>query len=151
MYDDRVEIISLKGERMKVARSFVLMGIVVCFCSTAMAQEDPIAAQVKAGLKDLKKPFTMVVELKVKENRTEAFEKAFRKAIKGTRKEKGNIRYELNRDTKEAGRYLVYERWKDFAALEAHLKTEHIKTLVGALGDLLDGPLKVQVLIPADR
>ena len=116
----------------------------------AAAQErHPIAAQVAAAVKDTGKPFALAIRFKVKEGSAERFEGAFAKAIKETRKEKGCVAYDLNRDTKEVGRYLVYERWKDLAALEAHLASDHTKALLADLGLVLDGEPEVKVMVPA--
>lgn len=109
----------------------------------------PIAEQVKAGLKDPTKPFTMIVHLKTKDGAGPKFETAFSKALKPTRAEKGCHAYELNRDTKTPTSYVLYERWQNLAALEAHLKTPHITALLAELGDLLDGPPELRVLLPA--
>ena len=115
----------------------------------AQEKANPIAAQVKASLKDPAKPFTMLVLLTLKEGNDEKFEAAFAKALKATRREKGCLAYDLNRDTKAPLRYVVYERWQNLAALEAHLKTEHITTLLAAIGEMLAGPPEVHVLRPA--
>ena len=109
---------------------------------------DPIAAQVKASLKDPGKPFTMVVTLRAKEGAGEKIAAAFAKAVKATRRENGCVAYDLSRDTKAPDQYLVYERWRSLAALEAHLKSQHITALLGELGDLLAGPPTVRVLLP---
>ena len=64
--------------------------------------------------------------LQVKDGLQAKFETAFAKAIKGTRKEKGSLRYDLNRDAKAPTRYLVYERWKSLKDLEArHANAVH--------------------------
>jgi quinol monooxygenase YgiN len=110
---------------------------------------NPIAAQVKASVKDPTKPFTMLVHLKAKEGAGEKFEAAFAKALKPTRKEKGCLAYDLNRDPKTPGQYLLYERWQTLADLEAHLKAAHITTLLMELGDLLAGPPELRILLPA--
>ena len=110
---------------------------------------NPIVAEVKANLKDPSKPFTMLVFIQVKEGSEEKFEAAFAKAIAGTRKEKGNLAYQLNRDVKKPGAYVVYERWTDLAALDAHLKTPHLVTLRKDTGDLRVGASEVKVFIPA--
>ena len=112
-------------------------------------KENPIIASVKSRLKNTDKPFTLIVRIKVKEGAGKQFEAAFAKAIPATRKEKGNLAYELNRDTQDPSRYLVYERWKDLAALEAHLNTSHIKALLEELSKVADGPPESQVLLPA--
>lgn len=109
----------------------------------------PIAVQIKAELKDPAKPFTLLIRVQIKEGTQEKFETAFVGAIKGTRKEKGALAYELNRDTKDPTRYVVYERWKSLADLEVHLKTPHITTLFAELKDILAGDPEVKVLLPA--
>lgn len=131
-----------------VLTSFVALLILLGGVGTGRAQEHPIAAQVKAKLKDPSKPFTMVVLVKLKDGSTEKFEAAFAKATKETRKEKGSLAYDLNRDADDATRYMVYERWKSLAALEAHLKTPHITALLGEIGELMANPPEVRVLTP---
>lgn len=112
-------------------------------------KENPILAAAKAKVSDPKKPFTMVVLVKVKEGQARQFEEAFKPAIVATRKEKGCIAYDLNRDPEDASRYYVYERWHSVAALEHHLQTEHIKTLLSKLGDVLAGPPEVKFFVVA--
>ncbi len=106
-------------------------------------------ASVKSRLKNPDKPFTLIVRVQVKEGADKQFEAAFTKAIPASRKEKGNLAYDLNRDTQDPSRYLVYERWKDLAALEAHLKTPHLKALLAELPKLTEGAPESQVLLPA--
>jgi quinol monooxygenase YgiN len=90
----------------------------------------------------------MFVHIKIKDGVADKFEAAFAKARTATRKEKGNKAYSLNRSTKAPREYVVYERWHDLAALEAHLKTPHITTLLSEIGDLFDGPPSVTVFVP---
>lgn len=111
--------------------------------------QDPIVVSVKAQLKDPARPFTMLVQLQIKDGMQEKFEAAFAKAIQGTRKEKGARAYDLNRDAKDPTRYVVYERWTSLADLEAHLKTPHITALLGELKDMLAAPVEAKVLLPA--
>lgn len=113
------------------------------------SEENPIVATVKASVKDQTKPFTMVVTLEVKEGMGKKFEKAFAKAIKGTRKEKGNIAYQLSRNAKMPTQYMVYERWRNVEALSAHMETDHIKGLLSEIGDMLKGAPEVTVFMPA--
>lgn len=115
----------------------------------AQEKEHPIAAQVKASLKDPAKPFTMLVSFRVKEGAGPKAEAAFAKAVPPTRKEKGNRAYELNRSAKAPAEYVLYERWQDLAALQAHLRAPHVTALLAELGDLLDGPPEVRVFVPA--
>lgn len=128
-----------------------LAALALALAAPAVAQEkqNPIAAEVKAALKDPGKPFTMVIRLKAKEDAAEKFEAAFAKAIGPTRKEKGCLAYDLNRDAKAAGQYLLYERWQDLPSLEAHLQARHITTLLAELKELLAAPPELHVYVPA--
>ena len=126
------------------------------YCSLTLvtsvpAQENPSEQAVKAALKDPSKPFTIMVHVKVKDGAGAKFEAAFAKAIVGTRKEKGNKTYDLNRSTESPNEYIVYERWQNFAALQAHMKTPHFATLLSEVGELLDGAPELKVFLPASE
>jgi quinol monooxygenase YgiN len=135
------------------SRLLVIIGGLAALLMAPRAWADekpnPIVAQVKAELKHPTKPFTMLVFIHVKEGSEEKFEAAFAKAIAGTRKEKGNLAYQLNRDARKPGHYVVYERWQNLAALDAHMNTPHIKALRADTGDLRVGASEVKVLLPA--
>jgi quinol monooxygenase YgiN len=107
-------------------------------------KSNPILDQAKEKVSDPTKPFTMVVVLTAKDGHGKELETLFQPAIQATRKEKGCIAYDLNRDLKEETKYYLYERWRSIAALEAHMETEHIKTLLGKLGDVVAGPPEVK-------
>src|SRR5947209_6389316 len=103
----------------------------------AQEEKDPILAEVKANLKDLAQPFTMLVLVKIKEGGASKFEAAFAKNRAGTRKEKGNKAYEMSRSTKTPTDYIVYERWTNFAALQAHMREPHFTGMIAEIGELL--------------
>ncbi len=101
--------------------------------------DSPIIKAAKENLRDTKKPFTMVVVVTVKEGTSKQFEEIFRPAIAPTRKEAGCIAYDLNRDLKEDTKFYIYERWRSLAALQSHLETPHIKTLLSKMGEVVAG------------
>jgi quinol monooxygenase YgiN len=115
------------------------------------AADHPIIELAKAKLKDQNKPFTLIVILTAKEDKIADFEAAFVPAIRETRKEKGCLNYELNRDPSNANAYMMYERWKTLPDLDAHLKTKHITELIGKLGDLTSKPPEFRILLPASE
>ncbi|MBY0524635.1 MAG: antibiotic biosynthesis monooxygenase [Gemmataceae bacterium] len=117
--------------------------------ASAADEPNPLVAQIKAQLKDSTKPFTMMVHIQVKEGTGDKLETAFIKAIKESRKEKGCLTYDLNRDAKDPTRFVVYERWKSLADLEAHLKAPHIVALLAELKDVLAGAPDGKVFLPA--
>jgi quinol monooxygenase YgiN len=122
--------------------------LVLVFPVSAQEKENPIEKEVKASLKDLKKPFVMLITAKIKDGNAEKFEAAFDKSRTATRKEKGNKAYSLVRSTKVKNEYVVYERWENFAALQAHMKTPHLAALLTEIGEMLDGHPEVKVFIP---
>ena len=132
-------------------RSFFTLAVLASGLAIPAAAQDrhPIATRVQADLKDPAKPFALVIAIKVKADAADKFEAAFARARTETHKEKGCLAYDLNRDAKEAGRYLVYERWKTLADLEAHLASEHIKALFAEVGALFDGDPELKVMVPA--
>jgi quinol monooxygenase YgiN len=117
---------------------------------TACAEKDenPIGAQLKTALKDPSKPFTLVVQLKVKDGAQEKFEAAFAKASKATHKEKGCLAYDLSRDAKDSTRYVIYERWKSLSDMEAHLDSAYGKQFLSDLIDAVVGTSEVKILLP---
>ncbi len=131
--------------------ALVALTVAALTASHAPAQgpPNPIAAQVKATVKNPAAPFTLVLHLRAKEGAGPKIEAAFARALKPTRKEKGCLAYDLNRDAKHPAEYIVYERWQNLAALEAHLQSRHITALLDELSSALAGPPEVRILTPA--
>jgi autoinducer 2-degrading protein len=112
-----------------------------------VADDHPVVAQVKEKLKDHNKPFTLGIRAKVKEGMGEKLEAAFAPARKLTLKEKGCLAYDLNKSADDETVYIVYERWANLAALEAHIKTPHTEKLLGTIHEYLDGPPEIRVFL----
>ena len=132
---------------------FVPLLLALLFLAAPVPAQDkdkpnPIEAEVKASLKDLTKPFVMIVHVKIKDGEAAKFEAAFAKNRAGTRKEKGNITYDMSRSAKSPNEYIVYERWKNFEALQSHFKEPHFTTMIADITDMLDGHPMVKVFIP---
>jgi quinol monooxygenase YgiN len=126
---------------------FAIPLMLVLALQPAFAQEEnPVVAIVKAKLKAKDKPFGMAVIFKVKAGSEKAFEEAFKPCLKGTRNEPGCIAYFLNHDVDDPETFIVFERFKNVAALEAHAKTPHVTELLKKIGSLIDGEPKVRVL-----
>ncbi|MBP2649382.1 MAG: putative monooxygenase [Firmicutes bacterium] len=65
--------------------------------------------------------------------------------IEATRKEAGNISYELIRGMENRNLFAFLERWEDKDVLATHMNTNHFKTIVPQLGDLVDGDMQINV------
>jgi quinol monooxygenase YgiN len=126
----------------------VAMTVLLAGRAPAQEKPHPIAVIVKSVLKDPNMPFTLLVRFQAKEGAGEKLEAAFAKAAKATRQEKGCLVYQLNRDLKMPNNYVLYERWQNLAALEAHLASQHIATLLTELNDVRAAPPEADVLRP---
>lgn len=57
----------------------------------------------------------------------------FRNLVDETRKEEGNISYDLHKDLKNPLKYIILERWKSQEAIDLHNDTKHYKSFAGSL------------------
>jgi quinol monooxygenase YgiN len=114
----------------------------------AVADDNPIVASIKSKLKDPAQPFTLLVTVKVKDGAGEKLEAAFKPAAAATRKEAGNLVYQMSRDTDHPDTYVLYERWKNLDALKEHMDTDYLKKLLAGLGEMAAGPPEIKVLTP---
>ena len=120
----------------------------LALATPATADDNPIVAAVRSKLKDPAKPFAMLVAVKLKDGTGDKFAAAFKEAAAATRKEPGNLAYQLNRDADHPDSYVLYERWKSLDDLKTHLDADHTKKLLGVLGESADGRPEIRVLTP---
>jgi quinol monooxygenase YgiN/mannose-6-phosphate isomerase-like protein (cupin superfamily) len=93
-------------------------------------------------------PTGLFVKFKVKPGKNTAFEAAFREMQAGMREqEPGALYYDLFVTVEDPQTYVIMERYKDAAAVTAHGQTEHMRKVLAALRDLMDGPPVPQQLI----
>lgn len=65
--------------------------------------------------------------------------KALHAVVDGTRKEEGNVSYDLHQDTKNPLKYTIIEVWKSQEAIDSHNQTEHFLSFVKAIENKVDG------------
>ena len=122
-----------------LARTLALLTVAALFGAAPVCAEDhPVVKQMKEKLKHPEKPFTMLVTLQIKAGKEKAFEDAFLEAQKGTKKEKGCIAYEINRDAEHPDMFVLIEKWKNIDGLADHLKEEHTTKLLKLFGDMVE-------------
>ncbi|MGO2037596.1 MAG: putative quinol monooxygenase [Brevibacterium sp.] len=68
----------------------------------------------------------IIAESQAAAGQAERVRKLFTDLIDRTRAEDGCLRYELFRDRDDDHRFILMEEWRDQAALDAHLSSEHI-------------------------
>ena len=113
------------------------------------AEDHPAVALVKSKVKDPAKPFALLVTIKAKPGKGKELEAAFAPCIAATKKEAGCLAYELNQDPDDPTTYVMFEKFKNVAALQAHLRHKHTTKLFKALEPLTAGEIKAKVyLVP---
>jgi quinol monooxygenase YgiN len=111
------------------------------------AQDHPVVALVKSKVKNPAKPFALFVTIKAKSGKEKDLEAAFAPCIAATKKEPGCLAYELNRDPDQPSTYVMFEKFKNVAALATHLKAEHTTKLLKALEPLTEGRIQAKVYV----
>lgn len=90
----------------------------------------------------------MLIRFAVKASDGEKVEAAFARAKRLTLNEPGCHAYELNRNPRDPGRFVVYEQWRSLADLEAHFRKEYFSTIRAELIELMVGAPEFEVLLP---
>jgi len=111
----------------------------------AAEDENPVVKLVKSKVKDPTKTFAILVEFKVKAGNEKEFEAAFAPCLVATKKEPGCVAYELNRDPDHPAVYVMFEKFKGVAALQAHLGEKHTQTLLKTVVPMCEGDPKIKV------
>ncbi|MDU1909860.1 putative quinol monooxygenase [Fusobacterium sp.] len=68
-----------------------------------------------------------------------------KKLAEETRKENGNIFYEMIQDTNNKNVLAFIEKWENMEVLDKHMKTSHFTTLVPQLNELREGESELTI------
>ena len=71
---------------------------------------------------------------------TEEFEKITRYNHENSRKEEGNVRFDVLHDNKNPNKYVLYEVYRDTDAAVAHKETEHYKKWRDTVAPMMASP-----------
>lgn len=80
----------------------------------------------------------------------DAVEQVMRTLVGHSRKEPGNLRYDLFARMDEADAFDVFEVFADQAAIEAHQQSPHFQAFATQVKDWLAVPVKVRLSQPVD-
>ncbi|MBN9004573.1 MAG: antibiotic biosynthesis monooxygenase [Rhizobiales bacterium] len=69
--------------------------------------------------------------------------------IAETRKEPGNIAYDMHESVSDPTRMVFVEQWENAEALEPHRMAEHFKAFGRIAAKCLSAPPKIEVITPA--
>src|SRR5665213_733761 len=89
----------------------------------------------------------VVAELRLKPGTVDKAVVEARKVVAGTVKEDGCIFYDMHRSIHDPDKLVVVERWASRAALDAHMKTPHLRAWRAA-GKEFIADRKVEIITP---
>ncbi len=92
----------------------------------------------------------VVATLMVKPETRAEFIAAATACIKETRKEPGNIAYDLHESVTDPSKMVFVEQWQNEEALVPHRAAEHMKTFGRVVVKCITGPPKIEVITPAN-
>jgi quinol monooxygenase YgiN len=90
----------------------------------------------------------VVATLTVKPETHAEFIAAARACIKETRKEPGNIAYDLHESVTDPSKMVFVEQWENVEALVPHRAAEHMKTFGRVAVKCFSAPPKIEVITP---
>jgi quinol monooxygenase YgiN len=95
---------------------------------------------------------SIVAKIKAKPGCEAQLEAAFKDMIKLVRaNEPGCEAYVLHQSKKDPTQFIWYEKYADQAAVDVHMKTEHMKAMGGRIKDLLAGAPELDMMTELDR
>lgn len=87
----------------------------------------------------------IVAHFDVKPDQVKAFITAGQAVVDATRKEAGCISYALYQLPTDPTKFVMYEEWKDQAAIDSHFEQPHFKTFGQINAAMLAAPAKLQI------
>jgi len=88
----------------------------------------------------------VVATLSVKPESRAVLIEAAKACIAGTRKEPGNIAYDLHESVTDPAKMVFVEQWENAEALEPHRKADHYKAFGRIAATCLSAPPKIEIV-----
>lgn len=88
---------------------------------------------------------TVVAKAIVKEEKIEEFKKYADEIIKETRKEEGNISYNLYEDSKNSNILTFIEFWRSEEDLQKHFNSKHFKEILPKMEELQKSKTEINI------
>ena len=89
----------------------------------------------------------IIARLKIQEGKNDEFEGIFKELMAAVHaNESGNNFYALHKSSSDPQTYVVLEQYVDQAALDAHGKTDHFRSLGAKMGGCLAGAPEIEIM-----
>ncbi|WP_234367863.1 putative quinol monooxygenase [Parabacteroides pacaensis] len=134
---------------MKKISMFLLTIVMVAFCvscnSNTKQSEASKASTEETTLSSPKKEKkTIVCRVIVKEGQEAAFIDVAKTLVEATRKEPGNISYNLYQSPLDPKSFIFYEEYKDDDAFNFHANSDHFKAFADTIPNMLAAELNIE-------
>ncbi|HZZ47913.1 MAG TPA: putative quinol monooxygenase [Pseudonocardia sp.] len=83
---------------------------------------------------------TVIASLRAKPGSEDQLRTALGSLLEPTRKEDGNVNYDLHEAVDQPGLFYFYENWESAQALQQHMGAPHMVEALGAAQELLAEP-----------
>lgn len=93
----------------------------------------------------MSEPLILFARLKARPGKAEALGLALRGLIAPTRAEPGALEYLLHRAVDAPDTWLLYERWRSRADLDAHFAQPYMQALQARVPELVEGAVEMTV------
>jgi quinol monooxygenase YgiN/catechol 2,3-dioxygenase-like lactoylglutathione lyase family enzyme len=105
----------------------------------------------KQKIKQAHRPLvTLIVRFSVKPGKQSEMIRLFEPFVPAVRKEAGNIDFHFHTVAGNTTEFVLYERWENQAALDAHNKLASTQTILSKLKNVLHGPVQPMILFVND-
>ena len=95
--------------------------------------------------------FVVIAQYRAREGEAERVAAALGEMVQPTRAEPGNVDYQVFRDPKDPSLFVLFERYADAEAFDAHRATEHFGTwLAGVVLPALEDRIRLDLVALGD-
>ena len=88
---------------------------------------------------------TIVCLIKAKQQTKDQVKSKLVNLVEMTRKEKENLNYDLHVSDADDSLFIIYENWKDQAALDNHMSQPYLKDFLAEQDELLECPIDAKI------
>jgi quinol monooxygenase YgiN len=111
---------------------------------------DPIIFDLsrKGPIMSAGNPIGAVATVTAQEGQADTLLDALKESALASREEPGCLMYEIHEDLDKPGTFVLFERWADSEALQAHMGMDHTRKFMKTAGPVLAAPPVITKLRP---
>jgi quinol monooxygenase YgiN len=94
-------------------------------------------------------PYCLIARHRARAGRADAYHQRMLADLEKTRSEPGALQFHIHRDRFDPNLFVIYEAWKDIAALREHFDKPFVRQFVEDAAQYVDSNMEVQWLIMA--